>query len=123
MVTLRSIFPLFFVFFLSLSLISPVHGGSPIPFPDLPDALADQTGISVFACQILFTVIIELMFLLPLNATKRGSAFLPNIILGLGTMTFCVAIGWCPYWILLLVCLIIAVFFGVKTSKIADRGG
>lgn len=120
---IKALFPLFLVCFAVLSLVSPVYGASPIPFPDLPDALANQTGISVFACQILFTVIVELMFLLPLNATKRGSAFLPNIILGLGTMVFTVAIGWCPYWVLLLVCLVIAVFWGMKVSKIPSVRG
>lgn len=115
-VSRKLVYPLFFFIMSFFSFSNRVLAGN-VTLPDFPDQLADATNMPLFASQVLVSVIFTFAFLLALNATKKGSGVLPNLIVGLGCLCFCVAIGWLDYWILLLICLIIS---AIWSGKIAD---
>lgn len=116
--------PLFFFISFLLRLVPVQAQDSNITLPDFPEQLADALNMPLFASQVLVSVIFTFAFLIALNATNRGSGMLPNIIVGLGCLCFCVAIGWLSYWVLLLICLVIsAIWSGKIADWIGRRGG
>ena len=103
-----------------LILILPVYAENDSPQIDLttfPKAIAEALNIPVFAGGILCSMILIFMWMLPLNILRRGIGLLPNLIIGVGLLAFCVAIGWLPYWIMLLISLIIASVYSNTIKK------
>lgn len=114
----RKFYPLFFGLAI-LWLCFPVYADDTVNFPDFPQQLSEATAIPLFASQVLCSVIFLMMFLLPLNALKMrhgGVGLIPNMMVGLGVLGFCVAIGWFPVWLLLIIVLIIATMWSSKIS-------
>lgn len=83
-----------------------------IELSEFDDYLADRIGIPLFAAQILCSVIVMGLFMFPtLVLTQHVGA---HLVMGLGTMGFCIAIGWLPYWFLFILSFIIALMYGGK---------
>jgi len=111
-------------FFLILNFISPVNAQD-LNLTDLPEYFAEALGIPTFGGQVLFSGIIMLMFLLPLCLlTRKGrGSWIPEVALTFVIMGACIAIGWLPYWFLLMVCLFVALMFsGTMRDLITGKG-
>lgn len=104
-------------FLISTILVSPVFAEDEpdINIMNLPEQLASAWGITEFAAGLFMSTLLCLAFLFPIAMWKRTS-FAP-LIIGLGTMSFCIAIGWLPYWIILLVSLMIAAMYASKIKR------
>lgn len=96
------------------SLTTPVFAQTQdINLQDLPTRVAQALGMPVLAGQMLASGVVLIMFLLPLTLlTRRGRAgWLPEMVVSLVLLGFCIAIGWLPYWFLIIICLLIALMF------------
>lgn len=100
-------------------LINPIYADNddtPIDLTKFPEKLAEALSIPTFAGGILCSLIFVSMWLLALNLLKKVG-FLTNLIIGLGLLSFCIAIQWLPYWIMLVICLLIASLWSDKIVK------
>ncbi|MDH5765037.1 MAG: DUF2341 domain-containing protein [Gammaproteobacteria bacterium] len=109
----------------------PVHGTwgaeqiytePPIVGPDvnlveLPVQLAEHWGISSFAAGIFMSGLLSFGFLLALLLIPKKPSILATMIVGFCVLGFCIAIGWLPYWIMLLISLLIAAIYASTIKK------
>lgn len=105
------------LFFLVLTLIIPVYADDEpdINLVNLPEQLGDAWGISGFAAGLFMSTIVFFAFLLPLVVWRKSG--LITLIVGFSIMGFCIAIGWLPYWIMLLISLLIAAMYASTIKK------
>jgi len=112
-------------FFSILNLIHPIHAESDVDLQSIPTQLAEALGIPTFGGQILFSGVVMLMFLLPLCLlTRKGrGSWVPEVATTFVIMGACIAIGWLPYWFLLIICMFVALMFsGTMRGLITGRG-
>jgi len=105
----------FLSLFLIINSVFPVYASASVDLESLPEALADQLGISDFSGGILTSALFLLMFVLPVAIWRRG--FMASLFMCFLTICFEVAVGWLPYWILIMMTLIIAGLYASKLSK------
>lgn len=106
--------PLFFL--ICFSLIIPVYADDPdINIMNLPAQLASAWGITEFAAGLFMSTLLCLAFLFTIAIWKK-TAFAP-LIVGIGVMGFCIAIGWLPYWILIAVVMLIAAMSASRIKR------
>lgn len=111
--------PLFFAtFLLILSSINVVHASGNITLSDVDDALGNALGTSAFVGGLILTIAVCTMVLGFINSIGKKINFLINVIFGILCMSFCIAVGWLDYWIMLLTLLVIAVAFGIRSSNL-----
>jgi len=105
------------LFFLALTLIIPVYADDEpdINLVNLPEQLGDAWGISSFAAGLFMSTVLLFAFLLPLVVWRKTG--LITLIVGFSIMGFCIAIGWLPYWIMLLISLLIASMYASKIKR------
>lgn len=115
-----SLIPLFF--FILLNLFSPVYATSDVNMSAIPSYLADKLSIPTFAGQILATTIILMITLLPIALIRHRRGFVVELVVGTVVLGFSIAIGWLPYWFLLVVCLLIAGMFAGNMRKWVTGG-
>ena len=95
-----------------------------IDFNEIPVKLAEALNISTFSGQILASLIFLLLVMLPvlfLAKTTRLS-FFSVLLTGGVTLGFLTALGWLPYWVILIVSMVVAYAFasflkGMFTGK------
>jgi len=116
--------PLFF--FILLTLISPVHAENEIEFSKIPEQLAEKLSIPLFGAQILASGIIVFIPLMSISLIARGKyqhAWIAEMFVGFMFLAFVVSIGWCPYWLLILLTMLIAIMYaGTMRDLITGRG-
>lgn len=114
---MKPLLSLSLLFFVCLSLIIPVYAEDEpdINLVNLPEQLASAWGITEFAAGLFMSTLLCLAFLFPIAMWKRTS-FAP-LIVGFGVMSFCIAIGWLPYWLMLLISLLIASVYASKIKR------
>lgn len=112
--------PLFFVLISISFFVTPI---SAFDLLDFPQKVSDKLGISLFASEILISVIILCTVLFPVAVFAKGrGSFLLALILGFSTMSFLVALGWLPIWIFLVLALLTALLFGGKMRGLISGG-
>jgi hypothetical protein len=82
-----------------------------------PQQLATALGIPLFAGQVLATVILMSIVLIPILYFTKGRNPLLAFIVGLCMYTFAIAMTWLPYWMLILLLVAIA---GMFSSTMRD---
>jgi len=110
--------PLFLCVILILFLsISPIYAedDEDINLLNLDNQLATHWGISAFAAGLFLTTLLSFAFLMPFIVFKKGGIMI--LIVGIGVMGFCIAIGWLSEWVLLLVALLIAGLYSTVIKK------
>jgi len=97
---------------------------------DLPKQLTERLGLpdsgDYFAGKILASCILLALFLLPtlFACSKFGKdALIASLVVGFSVLGFCIALGWLPYWILLIICLIVAFMFSGQIRSWISGGG
>ena len=105
------------LFFLLVTLIIPVYADDEpeVNLVNLPEQLGDAWGISPFAAGLFMSTIVFFAFLFPLIIWRKSGLIV--LIVGFSTMGFCIAIGWLPYWIMLLISLLIAALYASTIKK------
>jgi len=101
-----------------LSSMSTVKAEADIDFSAIPQNLADKMGIPLFAGELLCSTILLLIFVLPtaLIARKKNASPIAELCLGLCSMGVCLALGWLPYWILLILAFLISLMYADKIT-------
>ena len=90
---------------------------------ELPQALAQSAGISVWAAQCILTLMIVLGAELPVIIYARGAA-VPAMIVGVAALCLCLALGWLDFTIFCLMLLVASFFFAMKFRDIfLQKGG
>jgi len=102
----------------------PVKAEADIEISAIPQNLADKMGIPLFAGQLLCSTILLLIFVLPtaLIARKKNASPIAELMLGLCGMSVCLALGWLPYWILLVFTMLIALMYAGKMRDFITGG-
>lgn len=88
-----------------------------------PQALADQLGITLFAGQICASLIVLLLAMLPVVAYTRGKNQFAILLIGLVSLGFVTAVGWLPYWFMVIIVLLVAFLFSGQMRSWITRGG
>ena len=88
---------------------------------DLPKYLSERLGLPTysdyFVGKLLAGSIILVLFLFPtifLCAAYHRDVWLPSLLVGMGVLSFNVALGWYPVWIFALIVLLIAILYANK---------
>ena len=107
--------------FLFVALTLPVglgyaDNGSNLTLSNFPEALASKLSISVFAGGLLASLILTMIFMLPVAIWSKR--LYPPLITGLVCFGMSIVFGWLDYWFLLIVAMAVALMFG---SKIAGK--
>lgn len=118
--------PLFLVFLilafsLSISSVYAADDENQVDLDNFPARLAEAFNVDVFAGQMLASNIIMLMFLLPVAMFARKN-ILAYLFMGFTSMGLCVALGYLPYWFLLVVVIIVALMFSGKMRDLISGG-
>ena len=122
----------FLVILLYISfLITPacaIDEGDTVNLFDFPQKLADALVIPLFAAKILASLIIMSLFLFPAMFiagyfSGAGAIFFSSIIVGMSSLAFCVALGWFPIWVYIVICLFLAFMYSQKIVSIFRVGG
>ena len=92
---------------------------------DVPQKLADALGVSLFVGQLLASLIFMALFLFPTMLIAgyfggSGAVLYTIIFVGLGSSGVCTALGWLPYWMMIVEALIVV---GLWSSKMAGVFG
>lgn len=111
--------PLFPLFFLIIqSLILTVHADTEdVDISQFPSKLAEALNIPLFAGQLMASGLIMAFFLLPTLVLTRGKNVIAVIFMGFMAMSICIALTWLPYWILIVISLLIAWLYSGKISE------
>jgi hypothetical protein len=89
----------------------------------VPDALANALGISLFPAQILASLLFMSFFLLPILFLTKGKNIILAVLIGISCLSFTVAIGWLPFWTLVVIVLMTSLMFaGSMRDWISGKG-
>jgi len=78
----------------------------------LPSQLALAWGIDALAAGLFMSTLLIFAFLMPIMIYKKSGIIV--LIVGFSLMSFCIAIGWLPVWIMLLASFLVAVMYALK---------
>jgi len=124
-VKLKKIVILPSIVFLLSFLISIAHAEADVDISAIPQNLADKMGIPLFATQLLCSGILLLIFVLPtaLIGRKKSGSPIAELFVGFITLSVCIALGWLPVWLFLMLCLLVGVMFAGKMRDFLSGGG
>ena len=107
-----------FAFLISIFLLDVAYAiddSDVVDISQVPQRIADALNVPLFAGQVLASAIIFSLLCLPsFILTKNSIAHISAIIISL---SLCLALGWMPYWILLLLSLLIAFIYSSQIKK------
>ena len=104
---------------LFISSVQAIEDDDVVDISKLPNKLAEALNMPLFAGQILASVIPFCLICFPtFLLTKNSIAHISSIIL---MLSLTVAFGWMPYWILLLLALIIAFIYANQIKSVFSR--
>jgi len=85
-----------------------------------PNNLAYALNIPLFAGQLLASVILMSFFLFPTMMLTHGKTRqeIPITFIGVGTLSVCIALGWTPYFVMLLIIMMVAFAYADKIRSL-----
>jgi len=127
----RARLPLFLLFALAFLVLVPnVYAADEdaVNLSEFPDQLVIALTIPLFAAQILASSIVLSLFLLPTVfacSQFNKDVAIPSVFVGFLALSFCIAVTWLPYWILIIVAILVALMFGnsIKGFVSGGQGG
>lgn len=94
-----------------------------VNFADFGHQLGVQLGVGDLGGGILISLIFMCILLFPVLLLTKRSPGIPSAIVGIGSLSACVAFGWLPVWVLLVTALIVfAMIAGKARDWISGRG-
>ena len=113
-----------------LLFVSPAFAtsGDTVNLMNFPQQLATALGVSLFVGQILASTIFMCLFLFPAIMLAgyyggAGTVFYAILIVGLPISGVCVGLGWLPFWLYLIVCLLVALMFASRARGLITGPG
>ena len=104
---------------LFISTVQAIEDDDVVDISKLPDKLAEALNAPLFAGQILASAIPFCLICFPtFLLTKNSIAHISAIILSL---SLTIALGWTPYWILLILGLIVAYLYANQMKGVFSR--
>ena len=88
-----------------------------VQMADFPQRLADMLTIPLFAGQLLASLIVICLTLFPVLVFTRGQNPIAAVIVGVGTLSVCIALTWLPVWLFVITLLLIALLFSKKITE------
>lgn len=82
---------------------------------NVPVVLGNKLGISTFAGGLLMSTVVLFAFLFPLVLWRKSGLIV--LVVSFSVMGFMIAIEWLPYWIVLIVGLLVTVMYFDKIKK------
>jgi len=104
----------------SLILVPNVYATDDVDLDEFDDYLAEKLNIALFPAQLLASAIILAVCLFPTLLLTRN--ILAHLMMGLIAMGICIALGFLPYWLLLIICMITALMFSGKIRDWVSGG-
>ncbi len=106
------------LFFVSLK-VQPVKAETDsYNLTDLPNGVADYFGIDVFSAEILvsalFLLFTTMLCGVAFYKSQNSAVLYAVLVVDFVSMGFLVALGWLPYWIFLMVCLLVAILLAMQ---------
>lgn len=86
-----------------------------ITLQNVPLRLGEKWGISTFAAGLFTSTILMFAFLFPLVIWEKSGIIV--LVVAFSVMGFLVAIGWLPYWIMLMVSLFVVAMYSHKIKE------
>lgn len=103
-----------------------VEDDDTVNLSEFPLKLSEMMTIPLFAAELLASSIILTLFVLPVvfACSKFGKdVTIPALLVGFGALGFNIAMGWLPYWFLLVLALLVALLFaGSMRGWIGGKG-
>jgi len=97
----------------SFSLVSSLaHAEEEVNLSELPQRLSEMLTIDLFAAQLLLSGLFLMWTIVPTLMLSKN--IVAPLAIGFVVMSFCVAMTWLPYWILVVVAMIVALMFAGK---------
>lgn len=95
---------------------------------DIPDGMAEYFNIPAFTAGIIISagILLFVSCMIAFTLSKRGTQAIAYgvLISDFVTMGALVALGWLPYWIFLVLCLLVAILFaGSLRDLLTGKGG
>lgn len=88
---------------------------SDIFLSEIPEAVATALNVDEFTAGILCSLLLMVMFLLPIILAKRGrSNFITELIIGVVVVTLAMALQWLPLYVGLVINLLCAIALSAK---------
>lgn len=110
---------LFFMVLTFFTLTSVVYAEDSVDLTDFPQQLATQLNMSLLAGQILATaIVVALCIFVPVLAQN----LLGTSIMAIIALTFCIALTWIPYWMLIMVAILIALMVARSFQRLSSGG-
>lgn len=117
----------FILFLFTAFFIQIAYCESDYDLTDLDDAVAETLGIDSFTAGLLISAVIltfvTVMVGFSMYKAKSNVALYGIIITDFVTMAFLVGLGWLPYYIFLVIALLIAVLFAGQIRDLITGGG
>lgn len=88
----------------------------------VPERLSNALGIPLIASQLFVSGIFLVMFLLPCAIWSKDNV-IPSLIVGFVVLGFLIVIDWIPYWIMLIVAMIVALMYAGKMRDFITGSG
>ena len=108
----------FFLFFLLILVITPVHAARSFDITEIPVLIDEQFGCGEFIGGLLASLALLSIVMLPLMYLTKGKAYGIYIIFGLSVLGVLVALGWAPVWLYIIIILALAIGFGRKLADL-----
>jgi len=98
------------------------YADDPVDLTALPNQLAERLNITIFPARILTSLLFMMIFFVPTLFFTRNSehALIAVLLVGLGCLGFCVAMGWFPIWLWTLMCLALAFLYAKRILDVMD---
>ena len=68
---------------------------------EIPSQLADFFGITEASAQVILSIVLIFMVLLPVMYLTKGKTLTIYLIVFFLVETVCIGIGWMPYWVMI----------------------
>jgi hypothetical protein len=81
------------------------------------NSLSTLLGIDLFSAGIFLTTIFMVVFLTPTLYATRKSPLIPCLMVGFPVLGFAIAIGWLPYYFLLIIAMLISLMYANTFRK------
>lgn len=107
------------VFLVSLFSVNIAYAEGEVDLSKFPERLSEMLGINEFAGELLASTLLMALFLFPAMMLARGKVSQEYVILfvGFSVMGISIALGWLPYFMLLIIVMLVALLYAGKMRE------
>lgn len=110
------------LFFIFISLVPTVYAEEvEVNLSNVPQQLSQKLGIPLFASQLLCSGMVVFLPILTIAILARGRyrhSWIAELFVGFMFMAFAIALQWCPYWLLIILAMLISLMFARQMREL-----